>query len=77
MQAQQQLEASRAAQAYYQKALQELTLFKSKTSAALLQVPPSPPPHAQFPVRWDLQTPACSYPIYAVIRIKSPVMIDT
>ena len=43
MQAQQQLEASRAAQAYYQKALQELTLFKSKTSAALLQVRLFPP----------------------------------
>lgn len=39
MQAQRQVEATKAAQAYYQKALQELTLFKSKTSAALLQVP--------------------------------------
>ena len=38
MQAQTQLEAAKAAQAYFQKALQELTLFKSKTSAALLQV---------------------------------------
>jgi len=37
-QAQNQLEAAKAAQAYFQRALQELTLFKSKTSAALLQV---------------------------------------
>ena len=42
VQVQQQVETSRAAAAYYQRALQELTLFKSKTSAALLQVPPSP-----------------------------------
>ena len=31
-------EASRAKEAFYQKALQDLTLFKSKTNAALLQV---------------------------------------
>ena len=42
-QAQTQLEAARAAQAYFQRALQELTLFKSKTSAALLQVSPYVP----------------------------------
>lgn len=31
-------EASRAKEAFYNKALQDLTLFKSKTNAALLQV---------------------------------------
>ena len=31
-------EASRAKEAFYQQALQDLTLFKSKTNAALLQV---------------------------------------
>ena len=31
-------EAAKAKDAFYQKALQDLTLFKSKTNAALLQV---------------------------------------
>ena len=31
-------EAAKAKEAFYQKALQDLTLFKSKTNAALLQV---------------------------------------
>lgn len=38
MQTQASNEAAKAKEAFYQKALQDLTLFKSKTNAALLQV---------------------------------------
>ena len=39
LQAQADGQAAKAKEAAYQSALQELTLFKSRTSAALLQVP--------------------------------------
>lgn len=39
-------EANRVKEAFYQKALQDLVLFKSKTNAALLQVSPQLPPPA-------------------------------
>jgi len=48
-------EASRAKEAFYQKALQDLTLFKSKTNAALLQVCGTGNP-AQYCVRPHLST---------------------